>query len=215
MYKIDLKSLKIFTYTSILCVFIALIIMPAYNYLPEESINISPSNGFKSDMLNFENRSSGTSSQEKTENKTETYNSTPVSNINSEETNRPNFEEIEELNYTDEIQVKTDTYTETLTIAEELKNKHQYKDSLIKFKEALNYTSNPDNISLCYEEIANINAIEKQYGIALYYAQKAYKIKPSQPLEILLAKLYYKTGDSESAQKHIDRIVKDEFITDR
>ena len=55
MYKIDIKSLKIFTFTAILCTLIALVIMPAYNYLPENHINISPAINYE-DLSSRENK---------------------------------------------------------------------------------------------------------------------------------------------------------------
>ena len=70
-------------------------------------------------------------------------------------------------------------------------------------------------VARSYEEIATIYAIVKRYGTALSYAQKAYNMAPSSSREMLLARLYYKTGDIDKATRRINNVLQRDFSSDR
>ena len=62
-----------------------------------------------------------------------------------------------------------------------------------------------------YEEIAVLYAKMKRYGSALSYAQKTYNLEPTSEKEILLARLYYKVGDTNRAQARMLNVLKRDF----
>ena len=55
----------------------------------------------------------------------------------------------------------------------------------------------------------------KRYGTALSYAQKAYNTYPTSSREMLLARLYYKTGDLDKATKRMNNVLQRDFASDR
>ena len=59
------------------------------------------------------------------------------------------------------------------------------------------------------------DAIVKKYGSAMSYAQKAYNLSPSTNRELLLARLYYKTGDVDKATKRVNNILQRDFSIDK
>ena len=99
--------------------------------------------------------------------------------------------------------------------AKNLKNDKQYVKAIEEYKNII--AQNPDLKvrARCYEEIATIYAIVKKYGSALSYAQRAYNLSPSSSREVLLARLYYKTGDLDKASTRINNVLKRDFSADR
>lgn len=79
------------------------------------------------------------------------------------------------------------------------------------YKKACESASNNEDKAKCYEKIARIYAVTKRYGTALAYAQKAYLAQATHSRELLLAKLYYKTGDKEKANRKIESLLLKDF----
>ena len=76
-------------------------------------------------------------------------------------------------------------------------------------------TDDKSSIATSYEGIASIYAARHKYGSALSYATRAYNMSPSSSRELLLARLYYKTGDMEKATRRINNILHRDFSDDR
>ena len=66
-----------------------------------------------------------------------------------------------------------------------------------------------------YRNKAIAYAKERRYGTALAYAQKAYNMNPTTEGEVLLARLYYKTGDYTKANDRMNNVLKRDFAVDR
>ena len=66
-----------------------------------------------------------------------------------------------------------------------------------------------------YAEAAKAYASLKRYGTALSYAQKAYNLYPTTEREVLLARLYYKTGEYDKANIRMNNVMKRDFSLDR
>lgn len=98
--------------------------------------------------------------------------------------------------------------------AQKLKNEKQYVKALEEYKSILDKNINNETNAKCYEEMANIYAVVKRYGSALSYAQKAYSTSPSSARELLIARIYYKTGDVDKATKKINNILQRDFSAD-
>ena len=98
--------------------------------------------------------------------------------------------------------------------AQKLKDEKQYVKALEEYKSILEKNIDSNTNARCYEEMAGIYSIVKRYGTALSYAQKAYSIAPSSNRELLIARLYYKTGYIDKATKKIDNILQRDFSVD-
>lgn len=99
--------------------------------------------------------------------------------------------------------------------AGKLKKDKQYVKAIEEYQKISTITQDTDTIAKSYEEIAAIYAIVKRYGTALSYAQKAYNMSPSSSREMLLARLYYKTGDMDKATRRINNVLQRDFSADR
>lgn len=99
--------------------------------------------------------------------------------------------------------------------AKKYKEQKQYVKALEEYKKILASSPDTNTRARCYEEIANVYAIVKRYGSALSYAQKAYNLAPSSSREVLLARLYYKTGDIDKATTRINNVLQRDFSSDR
>lgn len=99
--------------------------------------------------------------------------------------------------------------------AGKLKKEKQYVRAIEEYKNISTITNDVNTIAKSYEEIATIYAIVKRYGTALLYAQKAYNMSPSSSREMLLARLYYKTGDIDKATRRVNNVLQRDFSADR
>ena len=99
--------------------------------------------------------------------------------------------------------------------AQKYTNEKQYVKALEEYNNIKEKTSDTALVARCYENMAGIYAIVKRYGTALSYAQKAYNLSPSTSREMLLARLYYKTGEIDKATKRVNNILQRDFSLDR
>ena len=95
------------------------------------------------------------------------------------------------------------------------KAERQYVAALEEFNSIKDLTGDKKIISESYEEIAKIYAISKRYGTALSFAEKAYNMNPSSEKEMLLARLYYKTGSIDKATRRVNNVLQRDFGEDR
>ena len=95
-----------------------------------------------------------------------------------------------------------------------LKNEKKYQEALNQFVEIAKNNNDDKLKSSCYEEISQIYALNKKYGTALSYAQKSFNLNPNTRRELLLARLYYKTGDITNATKRVNNILQRDFIVE-
>jgi tetratricopeptide (TPR) repeat protein len=98
-----------------------------------------------------------------------------------------------------------------MQLAIQHKNEKQYTKAIMEFKKAASMYDKNDQRATCYAEISDIYAISKRYGTALSYAQQAYNMSPSTNRELMLARLYYKTGDIDKATKRVNNILQRDF----
>jgi tetratricopeptide (TPR) repeat protein len=95
--------------------------------------------------------------------------------------------------------------------ANKYKSNKDYVKAIDEFSSVAEKTSDRAIKSKCYEEIAYIYAIDKKYGTALSYCQKAYNAYPSSSIELLMARIYYKTGQAEKAKELTERVLNRDF----
>ena len=104
---------------------------------------------------------------------------------------------------------------EAFRAAKAYRHSKQYVKALEEYQKIPMITKDNDTIARSYEEIAFIYATVKRYGTALSFAQKAYNMSPSSSREVLLARLYYKTGDMDKATNRINNVLQRDFSADR
>ncbi len=113
--------------------------------------------------------------------------------------------------------VETEELSESESLikqAENLKNDHDYAGAIDLYKRAAELSEDSAIQAECYEEMAMLYGMIKRYGTALAYAQKAYNLSPSTDRELLLARLYYKTGDTDKAARRVNNILQRDFTVD-
>lgn len=84
------------------------------------------------------------------------------------------------------------TVSERMADAKVLKVQGNFEKAITEYKAIASEASTPAEQANCYEEIANIYVLQKRYGSALIFAQRANKISPSPSREALLKNLYEK-----------------------
>lgn len=89
--------------------------------------------------------------------------------------------------------------------------KGQYTASVEQYRNVPKLTNDTNLVASAYEGIAQVYAANRKYGTALSFATKAYSMSPSSSREMLLARLYYKTGDIEKATKRVNNVLQRDF----
>jgi len=87
----------------------------------------------------------------------------------------------------------------------------EYSTALQEFRSVTQLSNDSTLVASAYEGISQVYAANRKYGTALSFASKAYSISPSSSREMLLARLYYKTGDIEKATKRVNNILHRDF----
>ena len=98
---------------------------------------------------------------------------------------------------------------ESFALPKEKEN--DYTNALSEFQKAEENADNDELKAMCYENIAEIYAINRKYGTALSFASKAYKLSPSDTREMLIAKIYYQAGQTDNAITRINNALKKSF----
>lgn len=210
MEKFDLSRNKYHIVLGIMFITFVLAIYHAFNYLPANVMETSRSEDIMT--LSEENRDMDIENNNRDEERSDEYDEeddNEASNI-SEDDNTDSEDQISE-----EKPNNTDSYQNLLSNAEQYLNKSEYEKSAEAYIKAVELTENTDNKALCYEKIALSYAYLQRFGTALSYAQKSYNISPTTEREVLLARLYYKTGSQNKAMERMNNVLKREFSKDR
>ena len=133
-------------------------------------------------------------------------------NINSQDTELKTDEmnALEQNELTIEVQ-----YNNLFTEASKLYTEKQYVRALEEYQKAANIVSDKELQAKCYEQMSIIYATVKKYGTALAFAQKSFNAAPTTAREILLARLYYKTGNIDKATTRVNNVLKRDFSADK
>ena len=95
--------------------------------------------------------------------------------------------------------------------AKDLKKDLNYSSALEELQKIPQLTKDNELNALSYEAIAEIYAAQKRYGTALTFANKANYLSPSPAREMLIARIYYKSGNSENAVSKMNSILNKGF----
>ena len=117
----------------------------------------------------------------------------------------------EEKTFEKTIESSIKDYNSELAKARKLRNDKKYTEAVSEYQNTISNTEDKALQALCYEEVAILYASLQKYGSALSVAQKAYNTKPSTSREVLLARLYYKSGNIDKATSRINNVLRRDF----
>lgn len=90
-------------------------------------------------------------------------------------------------------------------------NENKYTEALVEYQKVASLTTDKELIAMSYEGISEIYAVSKRYGTALSFAAKAYNTSPSISREMLIARIYYRAGNTENAVTRVNNLLKRDF----
>ena len=247
MEKFDFDSKKYVLLLVLVCLVFFILIVKAFDYLPESEENsVKRQNNITIDENYNSPIQNNNYSEEQTEQKqldqssgTFVLNESTISN-NEESTTalvkeNPKFDEIkapagvglepieEAENASTASDDKKSVETEmtpqekaelALMTGNKLKKMNDLKGALAEYQKVPELTKDKELVAESYEGIATLYAITKRYGTALNYASKAYNTAPNSSREMLLARLYYKTGDIDKATRRVNNVLHRDFSDD-
>lgn len=220
MENFDLGKAKLATAICIILFIFIMVVANAYKYLPEENpANISTDTEYSDTVDNYkedEQQELDETSKDETdveENKASEIDNEKIKNTS----NTKEYEILEPISEEENINEEkdTDTYEQVFKEANQLIEDKKLIKAIESFQKAISLAETNKQKSDCYEKISTVYAISKQYGKALALAQKAYNLSPSTNKEMLLARLYFKTGNTDKATDRINNILNRDFNLDR
>lgn len=232
MHKYDLESNKYILILIGLCIVFVLIIWHAFSYLPQKDEiqiykEIIPIEAQQAEITEEEESEEGfleeddeeTSIEEEPDEEQEPEEEQEVLLEEKTEKNIAPLESISEEEILGNVQKpipikKENPYEATIIKAQEYKAKKDFIKAVTEYEKALNLTKDIKQQADCYEEIAVLYALMRRHGTALSYAQKSFNMKPTTEREVLLARLYYKTGSVEKAFERAKNIMNRDFSND-
>ena len=237
----ELKSKKSLGILILICVIFLILIIKAYSFLPdskESSKNVYDSENSQVENV-IQDNESNTKDENEVENETiqkeqdeedirkekerqildeiekrkmEEIENERLENINTTEAGLKSNETtaLEQKDLTIEEQ-----YNEIFSEASKLYKEKQYVRALEEYQKAANMVTDKELQAKCYEQMSVIYATVKKYGTALAFAQKSFNAAPTTAREILLARLYYKTGNIDKATTRVNNVLKRDFSADK
>lgn len=225
MNNFDFESKKVSIIIFLIFLLFALLIIKAFDYLPSEDTtgtrvaDINKMMEMKNEPQQEENKEqTAEEDAEGVQNNQNDFKVDLSKDVTPEEKELKPTEALEPIEEHPEVVAEPGVVSDIdmkFMNAKKLKDEKQYVKAIEEYKTILEQNSEPKIKAKCYEEIANIYAIVKRYGTALSYAQKAYNTYPNSEREMLLARLYYKTGDLDKATKRMNNVLQRDFANDR
>lgn len=223
MYDTDFNSKRFFILLTAVCVVFFIVIIKAFDYLPDSSQTPTVALNGNSEF-NTPAQGGEAVSEEETETAEDERNEKDKLEVELKNTDAaPEIEELESISSsevsetsektTEQSQVK-DEVSETFARAQSYKDGKNYPKALEEYSKISSLTQDAKVVAKSYEEIATIYAISKRYGSALSFAQKGYNLSPSTSREMLLARLYYKTGELDKATQRVNNVLRRDFSAD-
>lgn len=212
MNKIDVKMLRALILVVLLFIVFGAAITKKTQYLPSKEnpnmqsvVDVQPNDEIINKDSNTENVQESAN-----ENKSETVSVESKEVVSDTKSDLPELDKVTENN----SEIIDNEAISPFDNAIKLKNEKKYQEALNQFVEIAKNNNDDRLKSSCYEEISQIYALNKKYGTALSYAQKSFNLNPNTRRELLLARLYYKTGDITNATKRVNNILQRDFIVE-
>ena len=221
MYKFEIKSLKYSIIVVLVCIIFCAIVNNAYRYLPEAQNNKKQAETI--DNIYEENNNTSEEaieepSQEEYNDRNDEY-ETDQSTKEVDEPPVKQKEKLTPLEPLDDSEIinsnnKQETIDDVLAKAQNYEVSKNFENAIIEYKKAVEMTDLAVTKASCLEKIAICYGKARRYGSAISFAQKAYNVMPTPERELLIARLYYKTGDTEKAMNKVTNILKRDLNSD-
>lgn len=234
MERFNSRTLKFVGLIFLVCFVFAIAVRHAYDYLPKDIQveNTSQQVETKEDILEYNNPDADkniSTEEEDSESEDIAENDVEIEEDDSDnmwkKENRfkklvvaPELEPLESINEktTSKNSVDEDvkTFESYYKKGKNLKRNRDLEKAIVEFQSALSLANTDSDKATCYEQISECYAILKRYGSAIVNAQRAYNLVKTTSREVLLARLYYKTGDIEKATNRINFVLKKDFLVE-
>ena len=232
----DFESRKYVILLILICLMFAMLIIKAFDYLPEQDISnenmpkkenvieessSEVTNNEQSEQEEQKEQEESKAKEDKTkQNKDENHKSGVLYRSNDYAINSMFEEEIEipksplddDINdIPDELQNKlspAEVALKSIINARKYTQAKDYKNAVNEYKNAMSATKDKDILAEVYDGIAQVYILNKNYRAALSFAVKAKELSPSISREFMVAKIYYELGQTREAIDKINRILR-------
>ena len=209
MKDFNIASMKYSLLLFLVCFIFIIAVRHAFDYLPQNnSVNfdseayakIKKSESYKQEISSdvYSKEKTNLEENSETENLTREENSKPYTIISEEDISLNKF-------YSDS---SSDELRKKL---EDIKRQGKTAESAQEYQTLIKSTEDKEIQADCYAELAKIYGKYNRYDSALKAAQKAYSLSPTVERELLLARVYFKSGNVDKTNEHIDKILRREF----
>lgn len=222
----DFNSKKFIWLLIMVCILFFVFVVKAFDYLPKKNVSEEALQSAQTSINtqnNVQNDEEGNSEAEEVQKNSREEKRGSI--IVSEEDKPDIIDEIEIPNskldelQTEEtaepiVQSKLSPEEEALRAiitAKRNVQQNDYKSAIEEYQKVPGLTDNNELIAMSYEGISEVYAATKRYGTALSFAAKAYNASPSSSREMLIARIYYKAGNTENAINRVNNLLKKGF----
>ena len=200
MYKFDIKSIRFIALSLFICIIFTCVVMQAYKYIPENSTNES--------QVTTRQYTEQEAQKLEEDDFSEEDNDVEAENINKPEIEPLEVIEEENIKSISDLETKADNI---YSKAENYVKSNNFDNAIKEYKTIASNSNNNEVKANCYEQIARIYAYTKDYKSALEFAQTSYGYNPTTEIEVLIARLYYKNGDTDKANYRIGQVLRKDF----
>lgn len=227
----DFNSKKFLWLLVLVCLLFVILIVKAFQYLPVDDNNAQTSqenvinDNSQAEIADKENEDADNADEETSSAAENADKEHKSGKILIDDSDKPELEEIdapEGINIDEEQppkkqdEVSAALSNEELALRAIISAKKNFKDkdysqALEEYRKVPNLTNDSELIAMSYEGISELYANSKRYGTALSFAAKAYNVSPSISREMLIAKIYYRAGNTENAITRVNNLLKKDF----
>ncbi|MCQ2754644.1 MAG: hypothetical protein MJ231_06320 [bacterium] len=210
---------KYLMYTAVTFLLMTFLVVGAYNMSSKTKVN---TNTIEEEQVEQAESTAAENNDEESESISEESNKDEITKSQRNEeidipappTEKKQFDnKISELQpISDENVSKNPDINNKLAEAVNAKHNADYSKAIECYNSLLEAESGNSSIkAICYEGLAEVYAKQKRYGTAIINAQKAYSSEPTSTRRFLLAKIYYKAGETEKAKTLTNMALEGDF----
>ncbi len=211
MKKYNLESAKFLIIISAMCLIFIWVIWQAFSYLPK---NESEKVYLDDDVttISFNSIADKDITEQKMEELEETDKIEKAEDVSLKEVTEKKEYKYELITDNDlKENINIDESKNFIRDAKIAKAELKLDEAIQAYENAVLATKNNETKAECYEQLAILYAKKEKYELALNLAQKSYNLDQNLEREVLIAKLYYKTGDTNRGLVRMNNILKREF----
>ena len=224
----EYSSKKYLILLAVICIVFVFFIAKAFDYLPDKSVenHYSAINTQMQENVNTIDNNQQPVQQEENYD-TNRHKSGHIDFMPKPERERKyrNTHEFEEINaprgtYEEQVPVVNNNSIsespeeraiKSLLKANRFKLDRNYDDAIAELQNISAITNDNELLAISYEKIAELYATLRRYDTALSFAEKANATFPSVNREMLIARIYYQSGDTENAVTRMNGLLRRGF----